>query len=808
MKQIHTSGRARISKQTWVSGRAAGMLATLLLTAATAVAQVPARQGGTNRTVTGILREHASPHAPVPGAIVRMCAGKDTVDLISSSSGEFWGEIGGDSIRVLAYYLGKSVADSIIPFPANRERITLYCEMPNFELEGVVVVGKENVLKNRASGLVFNVKNSRYAKNFNGMEVLSITPYLQVQNNALAIVGRKGVKVYVNGKLLNLEGEALGNYVRSLRSEDIQRIEVSPNPSAQYSAEGDFGIVNIVLARRDESFHGLFSGELSRGERTSGKVLLSLDRQWQKRSVSFRLDASDLNRVPRQHYEIFYPDSRWDERIRRTSGDRDYGWMVNLDNTPTERLSWGVGYTGSLSRSRSNADDHVDVIYHSSGDNRSLNSHSASKEKSIIHEISAYLGHKQRRKGDSGFDLQVSLLDYHSNRLNNFSAEVLHAPDRINRLSTLDLSSQGVATKAVYKLPLTAIDLQVGADYSFTSNVSKSGLDGSTNVTPFRYDETIGSLFLTGEYGLSQSLILQGGLRTEYFGRKASSDKRTTLIDDKRLQLFPNVNLVWIPGNAGTFILHYSKRIERPSLHYINPFRHYSNAYSYWQGNPEVSHYMVDNMQLSYNASNLLVSFYGRYAANKYDQVTKVDPSDKQQVVTPLNYYDFSNIGGYLSHSFSLREFWNSTNELTGWYMKASSRVPDIESASGWGGAISSNNFFTFSQSSKFRFHLNGIYMTPSLAGGYRASAAHQIDLGVSARFLQDALEVTLTATDITKGSGRSFTQIVSGIKQINSDINDSRRIKLGLTYTLGVSKKKKSPRTSIAEENKQRLEL
>ena len=140
--------------------------------------------------------------------------------------------------------------------------------------------------------------------------------------------------------------------------------------------------------------------------------------------------------------------------------------------------------------------------------------------------------------------------------------------------------------------------------------------------------------------------------------------------------------------------------------------------------------------------------------------------------------------------------------------MKANSHVPEIESTSGWGGAISSNNFFTFSKSSKFRFHLNGIYMSRSLAGGYQVSAAHQIDLAVSARFLRDALEITLTATDITKGSGRSFTQIVSGIKQINRDINDSRQIKLGITYTLGVSKKKKGPQTSIAEENKQRLEL
>ena len=625
MSQI-TSGRVRVNGQIWVSSRVAFMMAIRLLVAVTAFTQVPARSDGTNRTITGILREHASPHAPVPGAVIRMCAEKDTVGLISSSSGEFSAEITGDPIRVLVYYLGKNVADSIIPLPANRERITIYCELPNFELEGVVVVSKENVLKNSASGLVFNVMNSRYAKNFNGLEVLSITPYLQVQKNALAIVGRKGVKVYVNGKLLNLDGEALGNYLRSLRSEDIQSIEVSPNPSAQYSAEGDFGIVNILLARRDESSRDLFSGELSLGERTSGKVVLSLDRQWRKQSVSFKLSLSDLNRVSRQHYEIFYPDSRWDERIQRASSPRDCGWVVNLDNTPTDLLSWGIGYTGNISGSRSNADDHVDIIYHLPRDNRSLNSHSNSKEKSAMHEISAYLTHKRERKGSNIFDLQVSLLDYHSNRLNHFSAEVLNVPDRTNRLSTLDLSSQGASMKAVYNLPLSAVNLQCGTDYSFISNVSESELDGSTNVTPFRYDETVGALFLTGEYVLSQSLILQGGLRMEYLDREASSDKHTTLIDEKRMQLFPNINLVLVPRNAGTYILHYSKRINRPKLHYINPFRYYSNAYSYWQGNPEVSHYMVDNLQLSYNAGNLLVSFYGRYAANKYDQVTKVDP--------------------------------------------------------------------------------------------------------------------------------------------------------------------------------------
>lgn len=49
--------------------------------------------------------------------------------------------------------------------------------------------------------------------------------------------------------MVNLSGNDLMNYLKSLRSDDIAKIEVITTPPAKYEAQGNSGIINIVLKR-------------------------------------------------------------------------------------------------------------------------------------------------------------------------------------------------------------------------------------------------------------------------------------------------------------------------------------------------------------------------------------------------------------------------------------------------------------------------------------------------------------------------------------------------------------------------------
>ncbi len=63
----------------------------------------------------------------------------------------------------------------------------------------------------------------------------------------------------LNGRILRLSGEDLTNFLHSISADDIERVEVITTPPARYEAEGDSGLIDIVLkkARADSWSHSL-----------------------------------------------------------------------------------------------------------------------------------------------------------------------------------------------------------------------------------------------------------------------------------------------------------------------------------------------------------------------------------------------------------------------------------------------------------------------------------------------------------------------------------------------------------------------
>jgi hypothetical protein len=119
------------------------------------------------------------------------------------------------------------------------------------KIEEVTMNGKKILVQRKVDRLVYNVQNSMLSQGSSGTEVLAGTPLLQVDENKglLSIAGKNGVSVMVNDRMLNISGAELINYLRNLRSENILKIEVITTPPAKYEAQGNSGIINIILKK-------------------------------------------------------------------------------------------------------------------------------------------------------------------------------------------------------------------------------------------------------------------------------------------------------------------------------------------------------------------------------------------------------------------------------------------------------------------------------------------------------------------------------------------------------------------------------
>ncbi len=134
------------------------------------------------------------------------------------------------------------------------------------QLREANVVAQKPLVQQQYDKTVLNVSSAISAAGSNALEVLEKAPGITVdQNDNIAMRGRQGVLVMIDGKQVPMSGQDLAAYLRSLNAAQIDRIDLITNPSARYDAAGNAGIIDIRLKK-------------GRSNGTNGTVGLSLDR--------------------------------------------------------------------------------------------------------------------------------------------------------------------------------------------------------------------------------------------------------------------------------------------------------------------------------------------------------------------------------------------------------------------------------------------------------------------------------------------------------------------------------------------------
>src|SRR5687768_16557954 len=145
------------------------------------------------------------------------------------------------------------------------------------ELGEVVVTTSRPLVEVKPDKTVFNVEGSTNAIGNNALELLRKAPGVVVDNNdRLMLIGKSGVKVYIDGRQSILSGDDLANYLKSLQSTQIDNIEIITQPSSRFEASGNAGIINIRLIRDkslgtnanislgyNQAIHGKFNGNVN-----------------------------------------------------------------------------------------------------------------------------------------------------------------------------------------------------------------------------------------------------------------------------------------------------------------------------------------------------------------------------------------------------------------------------------------------------------------------------------------------------------------------------------------------------------------
>jgi hypothetical protein len=254
----------RVSK---LFGRMAAVL--LIPIAAPAVASA---QGG---AVTGTVVEAASGR-PLPAVVITLRGAADSARALTGADGRFRVAAGAAGTYTLqaaglgyAPYRREGIS---VAAGATVDAGTIRLAAAAIALQGLEARAERSAVIVAPDRTIYSTRDMPVAAGGMATDVLRSVPELDVDVNGGVQLRGTAAQIYLNGRPAPMQGESLELFLQQFPADRIERIEVLPNPSARFEAEGAGGIVNIVLKRDvDLGLSGnVFANAGSQGEVGAG----------------------------------------------------------------------------------------------------------------------------------------------------------------------------------------------------------------------------------------------------------------------------------------------------------------------------------------------------------------------------------------------------------------------------------------------------------------------------------------------------------------------------------------------------------
>ncbi|KAB1229984.1 outer membrane beta-barrel family protein [Chryseobacterium viscerum] len=675
------------------------------------------------------------------------------------------------------------------------------------KIEAVTVNGKKVLVERKVDRLVYNVQNSMLSQGSSGTEVLAGTPLLKVDENKglLSIAGKNGVSVMVNDRMLNLSGAELINYLRNLRSENILKIEVITTPPAKYEAQGNSGIINIVLKKNQNlGWSGYLNTNYVQKTYAGFSSVAGVNYQNEKIKTSIKLLGYDGDKRSVEKYNIIGQNSSI-SRDERRDMNNGLGLNANFDYSLSKNTNIGLVY--DITKGHTNMDIYSTQNYFT-GITPTLQTDTDSQHRSAFTSqvLNLYFDQKfGEHKLSFGANYYGNLPDTEVNfttrNLANNAAQV------VRNLSSVDYkiySGQGDLT-----LNFKKIQLETGAKYSQFSNNSDIGYfnlkNGNYTIDPsksnlFDYNEKNYATYISASKDLGEKWSVKAGLRYEYSQTSGFSPTTQSKSENNYGKFFPTAYLSYKANENNQYSINYSRRINRPYFRALDPFRWYSNPNTYYSGNPSLQPSFNHNIEFNYIFKNKFsANLYYQRTTNNFDQISFLNGIDLTS--TFENYYNQDNYGINFNYTDTFFKIWESNISTSFSYNETQITRFNLVPKSGQSFYYSLNNTFQLNKAKTFLLFVNYWNNLPSRDGFSSSRNRASLDAGVKMSFAEKALQVNLSVSDIFKQSGYKGEMYFTDNTQTFDNYWDARRMTISITYTFGNQKVKSNNRAVNFEE-------
>lgn len=733
--------------------------------------------------------------------------------IISADSGKY---------NVTISFIGYKNWSKEINLISNTSLGDIILETESEALNDVVIKGKKRLIEYKADRLVFDVENSIAAKGGDAVNAISTAPGVVVQNNSISMLGKGSSRVMVDGRIVELSGQDLIGFLKSISADDIKNIEVITNPPAKYDAAGDGGLININLKKGSgDSWKN--STILSYDQNTYGFITLRDNFLYSKNKVRLSLSAGGKlgNSRVKQSLNTYYPTGPWELGYVGKQKEDNASGRATFDYDLSKRTSIGVQYMGNYNDPSSkdntiirinNTGNTLDSLLINDG-NRALSSSSHTFNGHLVSNLDT-MGRK--------LSFDVDYFKFNSSVDNNFVA-ITYLPN-MDFLNT-NQSARNVSNRNIDNIsatvnmehPFKFFNLSYGGKISFIDSKSNieyyNTISGAEVLDPgrsneFSYKENNQVLYVEGSKNISKKLNVQLGLRFENTQTDGYSKTLNQITKNDYMKLFPTFYLSYNQSDSHKFLFNYGRRINRPDFGILNPFRSYINSNSYSEGNPFLQPSFSDKFDFSYiYKGKFRTNLFYNITTDGYGVVFTSDAVTKTQIISRQNYFKEYYYGIGETYTASIANWWDSQNTV---YLLNSKNtfINNINATPRNSAQLYFNTSNTFSLSEATKIQVDYMYSSSYKRGLYGFGNLSRLNIGMKQSMLKDKMQLTLLVNDIFNTAYlKNYASIVNGIEQVYNENNSSRFFRLSLTYSFGNSKVNVKERNFGNEDEKRRSE-
>ena len=531
-------------------------------------------------------------------------------------------------------------------------------------LEEVTVQGQRSLIEEKVDRTIYNAENDKTTIGGDASDVLRRVPMLSVDlDGNVSMRGSTNILVLIDGKQSAIVANNIADALKQIPAEEIKSVEVITSPSAKYDAEGTGGVLNIITKKNNlqgaslniNSSAGLrgsnlgLNASLKRGKmgwtlggfgRSGYNILGSFD------NTQTLMDPDGQNTVINQTA---------DTRNNMLFGRYNLGWDYELNKYNFLTASVSVGVRNMRNRQDGLlTETFVEEMLESSL-LRDVNVDNLSNNVDVNFNYTKTFETPQK-------EFSVSGLYSRSNNNNDFVNSLYNGTftDIASRIKNENLGiNEEFTIQLDYVTPVGNSGNQIleyGAKNILRKAISEfafftaDGSDGEFQQVDdvvlsneFNYDQNVTAGYASYTLGFLENYTVKAGLRYEYTNINADFKNSELPADIPSYGTFvPSVNIGRKLANGNMIKAAYNRRIQRPSLQFLNPNIDQSNQQQQSQGNPLLDPELTDNYELAYSTfiggSSLNFTSYFRNTTGSIQPVRTVSDND-------VIFTTFENIG-------------------------------------------------------------------------------------------------------------------------------------------------------------------